>query len=347
MKQSTVLYTACLGAFVSISCSQAGPSNPTPPSAGAPAVQAGAAGAPVGGGSGGTGAAGAPVTSGGTGGSSSGAGGAPAVAGAAGAVVSGGSGGLPGTAGSGGTSGGAAGAGVAGGGGLSAATIVPDLHGFYWEGTCAGSIMVEGHNCPMSDASASCPQGGINREKMIAVKGVKDQLYTINIEVRGVIGTRCYKDGMRASTAALNADGTNNWWYVGGVYANESGWWNTYELHVKPSATKASGEDVYYFNGSGVMGGNDCEREATYLVKYNATFQAKGGSNLTFKIHDQNCKGQQNCGVDPSPTSACSPRTVDLTGMAAPPPANFTQPPANGSYKPQWMLIAVTSVTSP
>jgi len=179
------------------------------------------------------------------------------------------------------------------------------------------------------------------------VKGVSGQVYTVNIEVRGVIGTRCYTGGTRASTAALNENGNNNWWYVGGTYANPTGWWNSYELHVSPSADKASGEDVYYFNGSGVQGGTDCEREATYLVNYKASFKVKGGSTLTFKIHDQNCKGQQNCGSNPDGTSACAPRTVDLTGMPASAPAGFMQPPSNGMYKPQWMLIAVNSVTSP
>ncbi|HYQ17763.1 MAG TPA: hypothetical protein VEQ58_18445, partial [Polyangiaceae bacterium] len=105
--------------------------------------------------------------------------------------------------------------------------------------------------------------------------------------------------------------------------------------------------DVYYFNGSDVQGGNSCEREATYLVNYKASFKAKGGGMLTFKIHDQNCKGQQNCGSNPDGTSACAPRTVDLTGMPAKLPANITQPPTNNTYKPQWMLIGVTSITSP
>ncbi|HYP76278.1 MAG TPA: hypothetical protein VER12_09995, partial [Polyangiaceae bacterium] len=267
-------------------------------------------------------------------------GGSPA--GVAGAPATGGapsSGGAP-SAGAGGAAAGS------GGAALTAKDIVPDLNGYYWEGTCAGSIAVEGHNCPMSDTSSSCPTNGINREKTIPVKGVTGQLYTINIEVRGVIGTRCYTGGTRASTASLNESGNNNWWYAGGSYANPTGWWNTYELHVSPSTGSAAG-DVYYFNGSGVQGGNDCEREATYLVNYKASFQAKGGGTLTFKIHDQNCKGQQNCGSNPDPNSACSPRTVDLTGMAASPPSGFMQPPANSTYKPQWMLIAVTSVTSP
>src|SRR6185369_7233705 len=142
-----------------------------------------------------------------------------------------------------------------------------------------------------------------------------------------VIGTRCYTGGTRAASAALNEDGDNNWWYVGGSYANPTGWWNTYEMHVSPSTGEAPG-DVYYFNGSGVQGGNDCEREASYLVKYTASFKVKGGGTLTFKTHDQNCKVQQNCGKNPDGGSTCAPRTVDLTGMAAMPPSGFTQPPS-------------------
>jgi hypothetical protein len=249
---------------------------------------------------------------------------------------------------------GMAGMGMAGGGsgGLDPKDIVPDLHGFYWEGTCSGDPSVTqatGHNCPMTGTLTTAPANGVNSEKAIMVKGTTGQAYTINIEVRGVIGTRCYTGGTRASSAGLSEDGNNNWWYVGGSYANPTGWWNTYELKVTPSTGDASG-DIYYFNGSGVQGGNDCEREATYLVKYNASFKAKGGGTLTFKIHDQNGKGQQNCGKETDPNSTCAPRMVDLTGMAASPPANFKQPPANAlekTYYPQWMLIAVTSITSP
>ncbi|HKO50779.1 MAG TPA: hypothetical protein VJV79_23830, partial [Polyangiaceae bacterium] len=236
--------------------------------------------------------------------------------------------------------------GAAGGGGLTAAEIVPELHGFYWEASCSGTIDVSGKNCPMSGTSSMCTAAAMDRVKNIPVKGTKDQLYTINIEVRGVIGTRCYANGTRASSAALNETGNNNWWYIGGSLANPTGWWNSYELKVTPATGDPSG-DVYYFNGSGVQGGDACEREATYLVNYKASFKAKGGGSLALKIHDQNCKGLQNCGADPSTTSACVPRTVDLTGMPAQPPANFTQPPSNMQWKPQWLLIAVTSVTSP
>jgi hypothetical protein len=340
-------------ALLALGCSQDGPGAATP-TGGAASGGSPTSGAP---GSGGSPPASAGTTASGGGNPSQGglsalggfaAGGVTNSGGnpAGGASTAGASGSASGGAAPSGGSSAAGAGGSAGGGGLTAAEIVPDLHGFYWEGTCAGSIAVEGHNCPMSDMNSSCPSTGINREKTIAVKGTAGQLYTINIEVRGVIGTRCYTGGMRASSAALNENGNNNWWYVGGTYANPTGWWNTYELHVSPATGDASG-DVYYFNGSDVQGGNSCEREATYLVNYKASFKAKGGGTLTFKIHDQNCKGQQNCGSNPDGTSACAPRTVDLTGMSAPSPANFTQPPSNMTYRPQWMLIGVTSITSP
>jgi hypothetical protein len=266
------------------------------------------------------------------------------LAGAAGApVVAGGSGGTPGAAGA-----GTAGAGTAGGGGggLSAEVIVPGLNGFYWEGTCGGTIAVTGNNCPLSGTQTSCDLSvGINREKTVPVMGTAGQLYTINIEVRGVIGTRCYKGGKRASSAAPSSDGYNNWWYIGGTYVNPTGWWNSYELHVSPSTGDASG-DVYYFNGSDVEGGDACEKESTYLVKYDASFKAKGGGSLKFKLHDQNCSGLQNCGPNNFPAT-CAPRTVDLAGMGAALPAGIAQPPSNMQWKPQWLLIAVKSITSP
>lgn len=345
-KRITVLHAACLLAFAGLGCSQGGGVSPIGPSAGgAPAAQAGSGGAPVGAGGGSAGAA--PVTGGapgaaGAGTTVGGSAGAPAAAGSAGAPAAGGSGGDPGAAGSGAAAGTAAG----GSGGISVADVVPDLQGYYWEGTCAGSIAVEGHNCPLSDNNSTCPANGIDRTKSIPVKGVTGQGYTINIEVRGVIGTRCYTGGTRASSAALNENGNNNWWYIGGTYANPTGWWNTYEMHVSPSTGEAPG-DVFYFNGSGIQGGTDCEREATYIVNYKASFKVKGGGMLTFKLHDQNCKGQMNCGSNPDGSSTCAPRSIDLSGMAAQPPANFSQPPSNNTWKPQWMLIAVTSVTSP
>jgi hypothetical protein len=231
---------------------------------------------------------------------------------------------------------------------------VPDLVGFYWEGTCVGTRDPGGHNCPLDDktpcpSTGSYDQQGTIRDKVFNVKGTTGQKYTVNFELRGVMGTRCYTGGTRASTAAPNESGTNNWWYVGGTQYNNS-WWNTYELHVSPSTGDAS-KDVYYFNGSDNPGGSFCEREASYLVKYTASFKVLGGGTLTFRLHDSNCQAQQNCGSDTNGSATCAPRNVDLAGMSPQPPASFSQPPTNvigaKSYKPQWVWITATSVTSP
>ena len=88
-------------------------------------------------------------------------------------------------------------------------------------------------------------------------------------------------------------------------------------------------------------------------MKYTASFKVVGGGSLLLRTHDNNCKGQQNCGANQDQNSACAPRTVDLTGMTPQPPATSPaakQPPTNvftKTYRPQWMWITATSVTSP
>jgi hypothetical protein len=188
---------------------------------------------------------------------------------------------------------------------------------------------------------------------MFNVGGESGKKYTVNIEVRGVAGTRCYTGGTRASTAAPKEDDYNNWWYAGGQYANATGWWNTYELRVSPSTGEPS-KDVYFFNGSDASGGNYCEREASYLVGYTASFKVMGGGTMQFRIHDQNCKALQNCGKDIDPNTTCAPRKVDLSNFSVQPPASSPASPANQppknmldkTYNPQWLWIVATSVTA-
>jgi hypothetical protein len=186
----------------------------------------------------------------------------------------------------------------------------------------------------------------------INVGGESGKQYTINIEVRGVVGTRCYSGGARASTDTLQTEGYNNWWHVGGAPYNATGWWNTYELHVSPSTGSSAG-DVYYFNSSSNTPGDggDCEREASYLVRYTASLRVMGGGSLLFRIHDNNCKAVQNCGSATDKTAPCAPRTVDLSGMSPQPTVPnlaATQPVTNTNsgttYYPQWMWITATSV---
>lgn len=388
MKRFVFLGTICTSLLLGAGCSQQGPSS-TPGSGGETSSSGGATGSggsvsSSGGttGSGGVTSTGGSSSSGGgtatggkmgSGGTTS-SGGATATGGATastgGTVGTGGttaSGGATTTASGGATatggvtgSGGATGSGGTTGsggssGGVTVADVVPDLAGFYWEGTCMGTGDPGGRNCWFHDNNiTTCPTGatydkqGIIRDKVINVKGTTGQKYTVNFEVRGVIGTRCYQNGKRASTASASDTGYNNWWYAGGTQYNDS-WWNTYELHVSPSTGDASG-DVYYFNGSDNPGGSYCEKEATYLVKYNASFKVVGGGTLTFRIHDSNCKGQQNCGPNTDNTTPCVPRTVDMSGQTPQPPASFMQPPTNvisSTWYPQWMWITATSVTSP
>ncbi|HEY4186401.1 MAG TPA: hypothetical protein VGP07_15100 [Polyangia bacterium] len=312
--------------------------------------------------SGGTTGSGGNTSSGGT----TGSGGNPASGGTTG------SGGKPasgGTTGSGGnSSGGTTGSGgAAGSGAITAASLVPGLVNLYWEGTCVGTRDPGGHNCPLDDNGSNCPSNsdptmvGTVRSKTIPVMGTKNQAYTVNIEVMGVIGTRCYSGGTRQSTAAIMTDGYNNSWYVGGSPSNATDWWNSYELHVAPSTGDPSG-DVYYFNSFDNSGGSYCDSEATYMVHYTAHFKVLGGGTLTLKLHDYNCQAQQNCGSNTDGTSTCMPRTVTfgsfnntvmnsfLAGSQTKATGTLAQPPTDNlskTYNPQWMMIDVTSVTSP
>jgi hypothetical protein len=239
---------------------------------------------------------------------------------------------------------------------VTPATVVPDLMGFYWEGTCSGNIVIHGRNCPyapIGSTSATCPSGatwdtrGTIRSQVLNVKGTTGTEYTVTIEVRGVLGTRCYTGGTPAvANLTPSATGPNNTWYVGGVQANNS-IWNTYELHIAPPVTDAAA-NVYYFNAF-PSNPNWCEKEASYQIGYTASFKVLGGGTMTFTIHDANCMVQQNCGGDDTATTCSAPRTIDLSGMT--PPATFTQPPTNSvngtTYYPQWLYFDVTSVTSP
>jgi hypothetical protein len=239
-------------------------------------------------------------------------------------------------------------------GSVDVASVVPDLDGFYWEATCSGNIAVHGKNCPFlptGSTGATCPTGttwatrGAIRDTTLNVKGTPGTPYTVNLEVRGVVGTRCYSGGTAAYTGVPSVDGPNNTWYVGGVQANDS-IWSTYELHVSPPVP---GEANVYFLNAFPLNPNWCEKEATYQVGYVASFKVLGGGTMKFTIHDANCMTQQNCGGNYSSTTCDAPRTIDLSGMS--PSASLVQPAVDSvgvnTYYPQWLYFDVKSVTSP
>jgi len=286
-----------------------------------------------------------------TGGSTA-AGGATTAVGSGGATAMGGAtapttgdGGATGTGGSTGAGGSSA--------ALTPADIVPDLDGLYWEASASGNATLSTNNYPFSE-STGCPnatasswdQKGEIKDKTLTAKGTTGTQYTVNFEVRGVVGTRCYTGGTPAVANMTPSDsGPNNTWYVGGRQANDS-IWNTYELHVSPAVTGEA--NVYFFNGFPNTGGW-CEKEATYEVKYSASFKVLGGGTMKFTVHDSNCNAKQNCGSNDKATTCEAPRKIDLSGMS--PAATITQPVTNSvggkTYYPQWLYFDVKSVTSP
>lgn len=353
-RTSAVLLSSAL--VVAIGCSQADPS-PTGNVAGSPG-SSGATGSSAGSGGSSTNTAGAAgsVAAGGTPGSagSNGSAGAPAggSSGAAGSVASGGDTGSAGSAGATMT-------------GPTPETIVPTLDNFLWVGTCAdanGSFK----DCPvLNDSGKACATStdfyalGAFRTNKHTVGGTAGTKYTINFEVRGVTGGKTYNGGTRQSTDAAFNQTSNDGWYVGGLPTATK--WNTYEIHVTPpvpgqpvnnQALTCDGcpkgpDNVYYTNS--LTGGADGTHE-TFPIKISASFPVLGGGTITLVIHDSNCLAQQNCGSNVDPQAMCeAPRTMDLTGLGATPPAGFKQPYSQAhtpnAWYPQWLLFDVKSVT--
>jgi hypothetical protein len=204
---------------------------------------------------------------------------------------------------------------------------------------------VSATTCPNANATDWNQRGAI-RNVTHTVGGTSGTKYTINFEVRGVLGTKCYQGGTPASTTLISdVEGStgNNGWYVGGTPIESL--WNTYEIHVSPAVTGAA--NVYYLNAFPNNSGY-CEKHETFVMKYTASFPVLGGGTITLTIHDSNCLGQQNCGAPDSQPTCASPRSVDLTGMSPAPPSTFSQPyvQSNG-FHPQWVFFDVKTVTSP
>jgi hypothetical protein len=288
----------------------------------------------------------------GTGGAPSGAGGS-----AGGATGAGGTSGTAGTSGM----GGAAGRGGAGGSILDINAIVPGLDGYYWEATPSGNTAVPSTNYPFGPASGGCPaaatwdaSGYIDTKPALNVMGTTGQQYTITMNVRGVVATRCYTGGVPGSTAVGSSTGPNNTWYAGGQQFGDT-IWATMEMHVAPKIAGTSIQpnadyDVYFVN-SFQNTGAWCQEEATYEAGFSASFSVIGGGTITLVMHDSNCRTFQNCGlVEAAPCGAGAPRIIDMSGLS-PAPTDFVQPRAvalNGTtYNVEWLWIDVTSVTSP
>lgn len=248
------------------------------------------------------------------------------------------------------------------------ATIVPQMDGFLWVATCstgevgAGSldcyIYPEGSTVCPNATSSTYSNKGVIKTITQTVGGTPGTQYTINFELRGVLGSKCYSGGTRragdAPPAGWDAESNTDGWYMGGTPS--TGLWNTYEIHVTPpvltetkSLSADKTENVYYLNSMpSTLGVTWCEVHETFPMQYTASFPVFGGGTIKYVLHDSNCKGQQNCGGPRPVNCTTTHRTVDITGMAPP-----TNPPSAQPYRdatahyPQWALFDVKSVTSP
>jgi hypothetical protein len=349
-------------------CAQNGPDT-VPPDGSGGASGTGTGGKGTGGvetqGSGGSNGTGTGGQQEGSGGSNGGMGGAPGSGGGSGmggrgtGGVTTGSGGRGTGGGSGPGTGGATGS---GGGAIVISDIVPGLDGYYWDVEPSGNTSLSGTNYPFGPPSGGCPstgtwdqQGYINTRPAINVKGTTGQKYTINMNVRGVVGTRCYTGGTAASNATPVGTGPNNTWYAGGKQFNDS-IWNTMEIRVSPKVTGQANQtnaayDVYYANSFPNVS-NWCQKEATYEARYDASFPVMGGGTITFVVHDTNCRTLANCGPVEQQASCdtTASRVIDMSGLN-PMPTSFSQPRTGSlggtTYQIQWLWLDVTSITSP
>jgi len=270
-----------------------------------------------------------------------------------------------GTTGNAGTGGGAGTGGATGTGGAACPTItelIPNLDGYYWEVAPSGNTSLSGTNYPFGSPSGGCPTGAnwdttgyLKTFPAFNVGGTTGKKYTINMAVRGVVGTRCYTGGTPGSTAAGSGTGQNNTWYAGGVQAGDS-IWNTMELRIMPKVTGQTNQgnsayDIYYTNSFQNTGNNWCQKEATYETRFTASFPVMGGGTITPVVHDSNCRTLQNCGAVENQTQCDTnaARKIDMSGLNPAAPANFTQPRTGtlnaNTYYLQWVWIDVTSVT--
>lgn len=234
-------------------------------------------------------------------------------------------------------------------GGVTPAQIVPTLDGYLWVGTCSGAGA--GLDCKLNDEQNQCPNStsatyanrGVLRKAEHVVGGDSATKYTINFEVRGIVGGKFYTGG-KLRTTKYSPTEPNDGWYEGGTPTDSK--WNTWEIHVDPPV--AGAPNVYYLNAFDTASKYD-GWHGTFPMSFSASFPVMGGSKITLVIHDSNCLGQQNCGQTPeSGQPSCdAPRSVDLSGMS-PQPTNFAQPytQSNESLHPQWLFVDVKSVTT-
>ena len=301
-----------------------------------------------------------PTSSGGAGGGGSmdtGAGGGSTDTGAGGGGSTGAGGGSTDTGAGGGSDTGAGGGGSTGAGGgdtagmdeLNPDTLIPGLDGLFWAfrttnpedpGDFKYLLTATGEECPVGDSWAT---SGTTVTKEYQVMGTPGQKYTINFELRGALGLRCYADGTPTGMTADPA-GINEAFYVGGQQFGDSVL-NTVELAVTPAVADEAAS-TYFLNGIPSTS-EMCDEQITYDVQYTASFVVMGDSTVTLSTHASDCTALQNCGADPA-GAGCDPRIINVDGeqVNASPMQPIFDYLGGAEFYPQWLVFDIQSITT-
>jgi hypothetical protein len=263
-------------------------------------------------------------------------------------------GGRNGTAGNAGTAGipgtggrGTGGMGVGGAGGSDLMAVAAPLNGKMLVGPCradtqAAVCSTAAGACPAAVAADRALSGVHTTDMMLTLGGDPAVMYTINIHVQGEVEHKTYSNCVDQNSAATSprADG----WCVGSAASvpSQNDAYNVYMIRViNPGATLAQRTD--YFLNSLAPG---VSNHTTYGMDYMAKIQAMGGATIRLLAADSNCSMIKNCGPAVNDGNTCANpiiiANVDPAGAALNPTFPFTT-----IYNGQWVLITVTSVTSP
>jgi hypothetical protein len=229
-------------------------------------------------------------------------------------------------------------------------TLLPGLNGLFWAFRTTNPEDPGDFKYLLTNPDEECPTGdswatsGVTVSKEYQAMGNPGQKYTVNFELRGALGLRCYTDGTPSGMTA-DPTGINEAFYVGGQQFGDS-FLNTVELAVTPAVADEA-TSTYFLNG--IPSTSDmCDAELTYDVQYKASFVIMGDSTITLSTHASDCHALQNCGADPA-GAGCDPRIIDVEGVQV--KASPMQPIfdylGGAEFYPQWLVFDIQSITSP
>jgi hypothetical protein len=259
-------------------------------------------------------------------------------------------GGAGGGAGKGGAGGGGSGGGGAGGGGASGGSggstlldVAKPLNGQMLLAPCkqdttAATCATVTGACPVQNIADPALSGVLLTDKTLTLGGTPGTTYSITLHVQGEVEAKLYTGAIDQDGVALSptADGFG----IGGTPTTT----NAYGVYLLRVTNPGSTTKTDYFLNSLQPPG--VSNHTTYGIDYTATIQAQGGATIRLVAADSNCNEIKNCGPTQNDGSICAAPilipNIDPVASSLNPTFNF-----NSVYNGQWIVMMVTSVTSP